>query len=58
MIDAIDQIIIDIKSGSINEAKEKILKLEQDAYKRGFLFLYISKLLNNEELPKEAKNQS
>ena len=37
MIDAIDQIIIDIKSGSINEAKEKILKLEQDAYKRGFI---------------------
>jgi len=36
-MNTIDQIIIDIKSGSINEAKEKILKLEQDAYKRGFI---------------------
>lgn len=40
MIDAIDQIIIDIKTGSINEAKEKILKLEQDAYKRGYSEAY------------------
>lgn len=37
MIDYLDQIIIDIKTGSINEAKEKLLKLEQDAYKRGYL---------------------
>ena len=36
-MNTIDQIIIDIKTGSINEAKEKILKLEQDAYKRGFI---------------------